>query len=75
MKTLQALVKTENIRICPYLLGIPGELRDSRALNVFLLCDGTTSQGNKEPITCCTAESTVACTVWSVLLEEGFCQV
>ena len=35
---------------------------------MFLLCGETTSQGNKEPATCCTVESTVCCTVWSVLL-------
>ena len=38
---------------------------------MFLLCGGTTSQGNKEPVICCTAESTVCCTVWSVLLGPG----
>ena len=38
---------------------------------MFLLCGGTTSQGNKEPVTCCTAKSTVCCTVWSVLQGEG----
>lgn len=38
---------------------------------MFLLCGETTSPGNKEPVTCCTAESIVWCTVCSVLLQEG----
>lgn len=38
---------------------------------MFLLGGETTSQGKKEPVTCCTAESTACCTVWSVLLGEG----
>ena len=46
-------------------------MEQPRIKNVFLLCGGITSQGNKEPVTCCTAESTVCCTVWSVLLGEG----
>ena len=38
---------------------------------MFFRYGGTTSQGNKETVTCCTAESTVRCTVWSVLLGPG----
>ena len=37
---------------------------------MFLLVGETTSQGNKEPVTCCTAESTVCCTDRSVFLGE-----
>ena len=37
---------------------------------VFLLGGETTSQGNKEPVTCCTAEFTVCCTDRSVFLGE-----